>query len=108
MNVTSVKRAFALAATTVGTGGAMMLVPTVANAATAHPTHVRTVSNVSRTSDGPFDGLSSFGGCHDFCNPCHEFWKPCEEFWHPCHEFWKPWEVVKITKITIFKKSPFL
>jgi hypothetical protein len=55
MNVTSVKRAFALAATTVGTGGAMMLAPAMANAATAHPAHVQAVSNVSKAS-WPFPG----------------------------------------------------
>jgi hypothetical protein len=49
MNVKSVKRAFGLAASAVGASGAMILVPTVANAATAHP---QTASNISRTSWG--------------------------------------------------------
>jgi hypothetical protein len=52
MKVTSVKRAFGLAAAAVGASGAMMLAPAVANAATAHPAHAQTVSaanNVSTT-----------------------------------------------------------
>ena len=52
MNVTSVKRAFALAAAAAGTGGAMMLAPAVANAATAQPAHMQTVSSVSSPSWG--------------------------------------------------------
>jgi len=50
MNAKSVKRAFGLAAAAVGTSGAMMLAPAAANAATAHPAHVQTVSNVSKAS----------------------------------------------------------
>jgi len=52
MNAKSVKRAFGLAAVAVGGSGAMMLAPAVANAATAHPAHAQTVSNVSRASGG--------------------------------------------------------
>jgi hypothetical protein len=62
MNVKSVKRTFGLAATAVGASGAMMLAPAVANAATAQPTHVQTVNNVSRASfDDP--GLFSSEEC---------------------------------------------
>jgi hypothetical protein len=50
MNLTSVKRAFGLAASAVGATGLMMLAPTAVNAATAHPAHVQTVSNVSKPS----------------------------------------------------------
>jgi hypothetical protein len=61
MNVTSVKRAFALAATTVGTGGAMMLAPAMANAATAHPAHVQAVSHVSKASWFSPDYMGNYG-----------------------------------------------
>ena len=55
MNTTSMKRALGLAAAAASTSGAMMLTPAVANAATAHPAHVQTVSNASRASvDGGF------------------------------------------------------
>ena len=50
MKVTSVKRALGLATAAVGTSGAMMLAPTMANAATAHPAHAQTVSTVSNVS----------------------------------------------------------
>jgi hypothetical protein len=71
MNVKSVKQTFGLAAAAVGASGAMMLAPTVANAATAHPahvqavsnvSHVQAVSNVSRTSGGWGGGLGGWGG----------------------------------------------
>jgi hypothetical protein len=62
MNAKSVKRVFGLAATAAGTGGAMMLAPTVANAATAHPAHAQTVNNVSKVSDGWGDSGGDWGG----------------------------------------------
>jgi hypothetical protein len=71
MNAKSVKRAFGLTAAAVGTSGAMMLAPAVANAATAYPAHVQTVSNVSKASGGGFgDGFFGdgfFGFHHHFC-----------------------------------------
>jgi phosphate-selective porin len=50
MNVMSVKRALGLAASAVAATGMMMLAPAAANAATAHPAHMQTVSNVSKAS----------------------------------------------------------
>jgi hypothetical protein len=47
MNAKSVKRALGLAAAAVSSTGAMMLVPTMANAATAH---TQAAGNVSKTS----------------------------------------------------------
>jgi hypothetical protein len=61
MNATSVKRAIGLAAAAASTSGAMMLTPAVANAATAHPAQMQTVSNVSRASCGW--GGCGWGGC---------------------------------------------
>jgi hypothetical protein len=61
MNATSMKRALGLTAAAVSASGAMMLAPTVANAATAHPAHVQTVSNVSSPSCG-WGGWPGWGG----------------------------------------------
>jgi hypothetical protein len=52
MKAKSLKRAFGLAAAAVSTSGAMMLAPSVANAATAHPAHVQTASYVSQGYGG--------------------------------------------------------
>jgi hypothetical protein len=87
MNVTSVKQAFGLAAAAVGTAGAMMLAPAVANAATAQPAHVQavshmqTVSNISRASGG-WDG-GFFDGCFKFHHCCF-----FPHFWHFHHCCW--------------------
>jgi hypothetical protein len=62
MNAKSVKRTFGLAAAAVGGSAAMMLAPAVANAATAHPAHAQTVSNVSRASGGWSSGRGLWGG----------------------------------------------
>ena len=91
MNVTSVKQAFGLAAAAVGTSGAMMLAPAVANAATAQPahvqavSHVQTVSNVSRADGGWGGGFGDCffgGGFHHFHHFDH-FWV----FHHCCWPF---------------------
>jgi hypothetical protein len=63
MNAKSVKRTIGLAAAAASTSGAMMLAPTVANAATAHPAHMQTASNVSKASYGlwgPGAGAGAF------------------------------------------------
>jgi hypothetical protein len=52
MKAKSVKWVFGLAAVAVGTSGAMMLAPAAANAATAHPAHMQTASNVSKALRG--------------------------------------------------------
>jgi hypothetical protein len=55
MKAKSLKRAFGLAAAAMSTGGMMMLAPTMANAATAHPAHVQTVSTASNVSKAGSD-----------------------------------------------------
>jgi hypothetical protein len=69
MQAKSVKRAFGLTAAVVSTSGAMMLAPTVANAATAHPAHVQTASNVSTASYGHGGGHGDQGYRHPKCPP---------------------------------------
>jgi hypothetical protein len=78
MNAKSVKRAIGLAAAAASTSGALMLTLAVANAATAQPAHVQTVSNVARASCG-WGGLG-LGGFFPFFFHHHffPFWGGCD------------------------------
>ena len=78
MNAKSVKRALGLAAAAASTSGAMMLAPTVANAATAHPAHAQTVSNVSKANWGGWGWGWGWGWWkhhhHHCCDCCWGWW----------------------------------
>jgi hypothetical protein len=77
MNAKSVKRALGFAAAAASTTGMMMLAPTMANAATAHPAHMQMVNTAGNSNyHHPYRGYQQYGYQHGYQHGYQQYGYP--------------------------------